>query len=209
MLYLTCPSTPGVRDVMRSGRLGAMMNPGDGKTNALLDGITFAADNGCFADTWVASKWIASLEKRTKIQDACLFAVVPDVVADFDGTLARWHVWAPVVRQMGYRVAFAAQDGMDLARVPWDDLDVWFTGGSDDWKLSQESWEAMHEAKRRGKWCHLGRVNGAKKLRAAKAGGYDSADGTYLRFGPDVNLPKLLQWLSPGVLDLSEIAEGA
>lgn len=176
------------------------MNPGDGKTNATLAGIRFAIDNGCFADhvnpgSWKRSKWIAALERRLGIRESCLFAVVPDVVADFDGTLERWRMWSPIVREFGYPLAFAAQNGLDLTRVPWDEFDVWFTGGDDDWKLSQQSWEGMAEARARGKWCHLGRVNGGGKLAAAAAGGYDSADGTFVAFGPDVNLPKVLRWL--------------
>jgi len=52
------------------------------------------------------------------------------------------------------------------------------------------------EAKRRGKWAHMGRVNGRSRLLAAVGAGCDSVDGTYLAFGPDTNLPKLLRWLS-------------
>ena len=52
------------------------------------------------------------------------------------------------------------------------------------------------EAKRRGKHVHMGRVNSLTRLRYADHIGCDSADGTYLVFGPDVNLPKLLDWLT-------------
>ena len=53
----------------------------------------------------------------------------------------------------------------------------------------------MAEAKARLKWVHMGRVNSLRRLRYASAIGCDSADGTYLRFGPDVNLPTLQGWL--------------
>lgn len=42
---------------------------------------------------------------------------------------------------------------------------------------------------------HMGRVNSERRLRYADAIGCDSADGTYLAFGPDVNLPDVLAWL--------------
>jgi hypothetical protein len=169
-----------------------MMNPKDGKSNDALDGITFAVDNGCFADDWKVEKWTAALARRQPIQDRCLFAVVPDVVADADATRVLWERWSPIVRAYGYKLAYVAQDG--LSDVPWDELDVWFTGGSDAFKFSAEAHTAMQHAKRRGKWTHCGRVNSLKKLRAARDLGYDSADGTYVRFGPDVNLTKVLRW---------------
>ena len=43
----------------------------------------------------------------------------------------------------------------------------------------------------------MGRVNSLRRLRLAAADGYDSVDGTFLAFGPDVNLPRLRAWLEP------------
>jgi hypothetical protein len=51
------------------------------------------------------------------------------------------------------------------------------------------------EARGRGKWVHMGRVNSLRRLRYAAAIGCDSADGTYLAFGPDTNLPAVRGWL--------------
>lgn len=196
MLYLTTPSNPAVREEMRRGRIGAMMNPGDGKTADLLAGISFALDNGCFTDPeGFEGPWRASLERRLPDRQRCLFAVVPDVVGDAGATRARWDRWAPEVRALGYRLAYVAQDGLDLAEVPWPDLDVWFTGGSTEWKTSDLAFAAAAEAKARGKWAHMGRVNSARKLKVAAAWGYDSADGTLMRYGPDIYLPRILRWL--------------
>jgi len=39
-------------------------------------------------------------------------------------------------------------------------------------------------------------VNSLERLRAARSIGCDSADGTFLRFGPDVNWPRLSRWLN-------------
>jgi hypothetical protein len=47
-----------------------------------------------------------------------------------------------------------------------------------------------------GRWTHMGRVNTLRRLRFAFFHGYDSVDGTFLAFGPDVNLPRLLRYLT-------------
>lgn len=41
----------------------------------------------------------------------------------------------------------------------------------------------------------MGRVNSRTRLGIAEWFGCDSADGTYLAYGPDKNLPRLLRWL--------------
>ena len=42
----------------------------------------------------------------------------------------------------------------------------------------------------------MGRVNSRRRLRIAQAFGCTSCDGTYLAFGPDTNLPRLLTWMN-------------
>jgi hypothetical protein len=63
-----------------------------------------------------------------------------------------------------------------------------------EWKESRAASDLTLEAQRRGKKVHMGRVSSETRIRHAIAIGCDTADGTYLRFGPDVNLPKLLGW---------------
>lgn len=63
-----------------------------------------------------------------------------------------------------------------------------------EWKLGPHPRALVAEAKRRGKWVHMGRVNSGKRFRYAAAIGCDSVDGTYLTNGADTNLPKLLAW---------------
>ncbi|WP_329407310.1 hypothetical protein OG802_04130 [Streptomyces sp. NBC_00704] len=92
--------------------------------------------------------------------------------------------------------AYAAQDGCDTpGLLPWDDFDVLFLAGSTEWKLGPVAERLAREAKARGKGVHMGRVNSRIRLGIAEWFGCDSADGTYLAFGPDKNLPKLLTWL--------------
>ncbi len=127
----------------------------------------------------------------------CLFAAAPDVVADAAATLRRESVMRMLgwIRYAGLPVAFVLQDGQESLPVPWDDFDAAFIGGSTSWKLGPAARALAAQARARGKWVHMGRVNSLRRLRYAAAIRCDSADGTFLARGPDVNLPKVLGWL--------------
>ncbi|MEI5602948.1 hypothetical protein, partial [Streptomyces brasiliscabiei] len=104
--------------------------------------------------------------------------------------------WLARIRDLGVPAAYAAQDGCDApGLLPWDDFDVLFLAGSTEWKLGPVAEQLAREAKARSKGVHMGRVNSRIRLGIAEWFGCDSADGTYLAFGPDKNLPKLLSWL--------------
>lgn len=64
-----------------------------------------------------------------------------------------------------------------------------------EWKLGAQAHRLAVEAKRRGMWIHMGRVNSFKRMLAAYHRGCGSVDGTYITRGPDQNLPKVLGWL--------------
>jgi hypothetical protein len=100
------------------------------------------------------------------------------------------------IRAIGYPVALVAQDGLEHQPVPWDDIDALFLGGTTTWKLSAAAADLTDEAHARGLHVHMGRINSRRRLRHAAAIGCHSADGTYLAYGPDKNLPKLLSWLN-------------
>ena len=192
MHYYANPSTQRVRDAMTAGLIDCITTPRQG--NRLPGGVFYCADNGAFAkgypgdDEWFA--WLSSLPP-----ELCRFAVAPDVVGDAAATLAKSLPWLPRIRALGMPAAFVAQDGAETVGVPWDEFDVLFIGGTTEWKLGRHARALTREAKRRGKQVHMGRVNSAQRLRYAQAIGCDSADGTYLAYGPDTNLPKLLGWL--------------
>jgi len=171
---------------MTAGLLGQLVTPNSG--NRLLPNVCWALDNGCYGDQWRESKWIDTLERYANEPD-CLFAVVPDVVCDAAATNERWMRYAAVVKGFGYRAAYVTQNG--CTAIP-DDADVLFTGGDDAWKLSVE---AQALAAGSDGWTHMGRVNSLRRLRFAAAHDYDSVDGTFVAFGPDVNLPKLLRFM--------------
>lgn len=188
MIYLANPSTPGVREAMTAGDLGCIDTPAQG--NKRQDGWTWAADNGCFSEKWAAGKWYGWLDSLDPT--GCLFAVVPDVVCDAEATDRRWSRYAPAVKALGFPAAYVTQNG--CTGFPAD-ADALFTGGDDEWKLGRDARDLMREAKALGLWCHMGRVNSLRRLKLAATDGYDSVDGTYLAFGPDTNLPKLLRYL--------------
>lgn len=162
----------------------AMLQPGMGNLPPV--GQPWAADNGRFSapQTYTDARYLGWLARRP-YQDACLFATAPDVVGDAVATLALSVPMFGPIRALGYRVAFVAQDGLENLPVPWDDFDALFIGGSTAWKLSEAAHELAAEAKRRGKWLHMGRVNSLRRVRIAQAMGCDSVDGTMLRFDPN------------------------
>lgn len=121
-------------------------------------------------------------------------------MGDAAATIELSRPWLPKIRALGYPAAFVAQDGQEGLPVPWDEFDVLFVGGSTDWKLGPHARDLAREAKARAKRVHVGRVNSERRWRYCEASypfglGADSVDGTFLTFGPDTNLPRLLAWI--------------
>jgi hypothetical protein len=177
--------------------LGLMLQPGMGNAVAPLQFWPYALDNGCFAqgESFAPGDWLEWLASLRRFRERCLFAVAPDVILDAEATLLRSLPYLPTIRQLGFPSAFVSQNGCRSDLVPWDAVDCLFVGGDDAWKLGEPSWGLCAEAKRRGKRVHMGRVNSFRRLKACAVSGVDSADGTYLKFGPDENWPKLTGWL--------------
>jgi hypothetical protein len=160
-------------------------------------GIAWGADTGCFTQphTFSMSRYIDWLTDRKYAQDSCLFATAPDVVGDAVATLEISREPLQEIRGLGYKSALVAQDGLEKLSIPWDTFDCLFIGGTTDWKLSEPAYALTTEAKRRGKWAHMGRVNSFRRIVAASISGYDSVDGTFLAYGPDLNIIRLKSWL--------------
>ena len=129
------------------------------------------------------------------------------VVGDAAATLERSLPWLPRIRELAYPAALAAQDDLTPDNTPWEEFDCLFIGGTTAWKLGPEARTLVRAAKDRGKRVHMGRVNSEKRYRYAHGIGCDSADGTFLAFGPDKNLARLRAWLrtaDQGTLDFGE-----
>lgn len=176
--------------------LGIMLQPGMG--NAIpFEWVTWAADNGCFAqgDAFDPGAWLAWLAGLRQHRARCLFAVAPDVLGDHEATWARSVPYLPTIQQLGFRPALVAQDGMPLRALDLAGYEALFIGGTDMFKLSEQAYALAAKAKRQGRWVHLGRVNSLRRLRAANLHGIDSADGTFVKWAPDRNLPRVYDWL--------------
>jgi hypothetical protein len=161
----------------------------------LLDRATvWAADNGRFnnPENYTNKRYLDWLAKQP---GNCLFATAPDVVGDHDATLAMCLPMLKQLRREGRLAGFCAQDGATPDTVPWDDFDVLFIGGSTKWKLSGAVSNLCQAGKKRKCSIHIGRVNSFQRIKAITAIGADTCDGTFLAFGPDKNIPKLLAWL--------------
>lgn len=176
--------------------LGMMDNPATGNKYDRLKG-PWAVENACFAkgEEFSLPEYLERLRSLAAYTSTCLFAPAPDVVGDARATWVRSRDVLPIIRSLGFKAALVAQDGIEDMEIEWDAFDVLFLGGSTRWKLSHHARELTSEAKRRGKWVHMGRVNSKPRCYTAAMWGCDSADGTFLAFGPDANTPKLLGWL--------------
>jgi hypothetical protein len=188
------PSTDDIRDAMAAGQLGCIVTPHQGNVT-FPDEWDVIADNGCFSGRWSHDHWFQWL---LDLPRSVRFVVAPDVFDPtgpcHEQTLERWGQYGGLIERHGFTPAFVCQVGATADNVP--DAEVLFLGGTTEWKLGPEAWRITKSAKAEGRWVHMGRVNSKRRLDTARAMGCDSVDGTYLVFGPDKNLPKLLGWLT-------------
>lgn len=110
----------------------------------------------------------------------CLFCVAPDVVGEADATLTRFEEWHDEIKGHGYPIALAIQNGQEHQPIPWRDLDGVFIGGDTAFKFSTFVRDLVYEARMRGKWTHMGRVNSVRRWNYAHSLHINSVDGTSL-----------------------------
>jgi hypothetical protein len=180
MLLLVTQGMPQMRQHAHPS-LGRLLTPRHYPNLDEMHGLQWAADNDCFQGL-NERRWSAMLEAVQHASGRCLFVVVPDKVADAATTAAMFDRYYDEVRRRGLPVALVAQDGLEdmsgwLART-WPRIDALFIGGGDDFKLGAVAASVVDEAKRRGKWVHMGRVNSEQRIRYAASIGCDSVDGT-------------------------------
>lgn len=195
MIYLVGNRVAGTESLLDEKRIGLMNTPKNGYR--IEPGWIWAADNGCFGKGYPGDEaWVAWLKGFSADQrKGCIFVTAPDVVGDSKKSLSRSLPFLPVIRDLGYPVALVTQDGMKPDDVPWTQIDWLFIGGTDRHKLGDEAKQLIAAAKYHDKKIHVGRVNSQKRFLAFAALGADTVDGTFLGFGPKVNLPKLLSWI--------------
>jgi hypothetical protein len=162
-------------------------------------GVPWAADNDCYQGL-DASAYNAMLDRVHHVGGCCLFVAVPDVVGDAHATAEQFERWWTEVARRGLPVALVAQDGLEHMErwmsTAWPRIDALFIGGSTSWKLGPAARALAHEAKDRGLWVHMGRVNSIKRITYASAIGCDSIDGTGWMRWRRIRLPEGLQAVS-------------
>ena len=141
-------------------------------TQYKIAGVPYGLDNGCFAkfekDTW---RRLLIQARETKPVFVCL----PDIVGNARRTLDLFDAFLEETK--GLPRALVLQDGIGNYRIPFNELDAVFVGGSDDFKISSEAFDACKAAKMCDKWVHVGRVNTAKRV-MQWIGLADSIDGS-------------------------------
>lgn len=198
-MYLSGVVCPGLLEASARGDVGLLIQPDTAQYVRHIGSFgVFGVDNGCFAkgDAFDAQRWFSWV--TTLPREGCAFVVAPDVVGDAGATWRRSRPWLERIREAGFPAALVAQNGLTArdTEVIFEEADAVFIGGDDAFKVSPFSTWLVGEARAAGKWTHVGRVNSRRRMRwAGLVAGADSADGTYLAFGPKTNLPKLLSWL--------------
>lgn len=151
--------------------------------HAIAIGARWALDNDCFKE--YKPDAIRRVLRRYAGLPNCLFAVAPDVPRNAELTLLLFQCWLSEYQACGYPVAFAAQDGIQNIRIPWDSFQCLFIGGSNQFKSSQILRDVTAEAKCRGKWVHHGRVNWHERILYSQTYLHcDSYDGTHYTHEP-------------------------
>ena len=149
-----------------------------GSNDALDNNWSWMMDNNQFTGNFEIKTWLNALLKYHKHKDTCLGIPIKDKVGDALETLRLFSRYYQPVKDLGYPVAFVTQDGITPEITPWDYFDVLFVGGTDDHKLGPEAGIMIAEAKARGKWVHIGRVNSESRIKQFWMA--DSVDGTEL-----------------------------
>lgn len=151
-------------------------------TSRLESGVPVCLDNQVFTNKFNIGEWLKALDKLRKYQSQCVFIVIPDVIWDGKATLAQFSYYRNMV--IDYPVALVSQDGISNYPddIPWDYFDCLFVGGTDHHKMGKEGGWVISEAKKRGKWIHIGRVNSVSRMMRFWTA--DSWDGTHLGYNP-------------------------
>jgi hypothetical protein len=169
---------------------------------------SYACDNGVYGawtrgKVWDQEMHCAYLDMLSKVppDNLPIFVLLPDAVADWDRTVELAGIYLPMIRQKGFRVAIALQDGCSFEQVMDYDPDWVFVAGSTEWKEDNigPACEFFHA---RGIKVHVGRVNTRRRLRICQAAGVDSCDGTCLNKYMDANLSLIAETLKQPCLQI-------
>lgn len=145
------------------------------------EGFLYALDNGAWSAYTQGRPFDVPLFEKAlaKLGAGADWTVLPDIVAGGARSLELSLQWMRRVLDSSPRGMIAVQDGMaptDVEPFIGPRVGV-FVGGSTNWKLrTMSQWAEL--ARRLGAWCHVARVNTARRISACITAGADSFDGS-------------------------------
>lgn len=204
-LLLVGGATATIRRLSPHPHLGRFTQPRSGNDLAELagSGLWWAADNdalqGLDVDAYLAMVDRIAAGDRSRL----LFVTAPDAAEmaptgpriSWEGTVWLWRSWRRALAARALPLAIVLQDGATTDSVPWDEVAAVFLGGSDGWKDGPAAAALLVEARRRGKWRHVGRMNTQRRERLLLPL-CESFDGTQYSRWPDTHIPACLARLA-------------
>lgn len=145
------------------------------------EGFRVGLDNGAWTsytkgEPFDERAFVVALRKLGRDAD---WTVIPDIVAGGHRSLDYSLRWMRPTLDECERALLAVQDGMgvdDVRHLIGPRVGI-FVGGSTAWKLQTLArWSAL--ARELDAWCHVGRVNSARRIAACAAARATSFDGT-------------------------------
>ena len=187
-----------------TGRLGHLFSPG-AQPSCPVPWFPYAMDNGAFScwdkktNTFDHDKWDGGMFekwKRLVFWAQCqnqkpMWAIVPDVIGDREGTIARYNQHVGILIGANIPVALAVQDGMTVQDVRGLSVEpeVIAIGGSDEFK-----WGTLSQWVEAFPRVHVLRCCAPDKLYELEAMGVESCDGTGWNRGDHKQTKGLERW---------------
>lgn len=145
MIYLT-PGYHAMNENRWPSYWGHLFTPAEFRP-IVEDGRLWAVDNGVFTRGFDWADMKSFLESKEDYKSTCKFVVVPDVIGNAIATMCSYRHWAWRIKEIGWPVAFVAQDGQEQHDIP--ECDVLFVGGTTDWKMGEGAWRCIRDAKKK------------------------------------------------------------
>ena len=174
---LRCAFDMSARQIWITGReegvpvsdLLQFRTPLTGYAKDSLGVIPYILDNGAY--TAFPARTFERMALDALQCEQCLYVVMPDIVGDHLGTVNSFFHWMDRLEILDGpiqdKLAFVAQNGCTVETMDdalWDRFGCLFVGGDDEYKEGAEAFRLIEEAKIRGKWVHIGRVNTSRKI---------------------------------------------
>jgi hypothetical protein len=198
MIALVNGATKTLEQYKESGYFGRLTSPTGTRSFRKLSSsnLFWAVDNDCY--NGLNEKLYRMIIRRISNyrNELLLFVNCPDKLYDARATINLFNHWQPILKQYNLPIGFVGQDGIENLSIDFTLFDCLFIGGSDLFKESDIVRDLLQEAKRNGKWCHVGRVNTYKRLKLLfNWNCVDSIDGTSFSRWPSLYLPRHIRWM--------------